>query len=319
MVSQLLAFSRKDPVKFVTLRLDRLVFALLDVLRRLLGEDIAVEWFTTSGVPYIRANATQLEQVVVNLCVNARDAMPQGGKIRISVTTESYSTLPGNPLCDPTHPPEPYAVLTIQDTGEGMSPEVRARIFEPFFTTKSVGKGTGLGLATVYAILERHGGFIDVTSEPAQGTTFHLYFPTVEGQENASGTFKATRSVEGNERLVLVAEDDPQIRALTTKFLVRAGFRVVTATDGAEADVLITQHVNELSLVILDAIMPHLRGSDVYTKMRSRGLQIPCLFMTGYDFHSLDPIVELSHALVLQKPFNIRQLFDRIAQLLDDP
>ena len=316
LVRQLLAFSRKDSVEFVTLRLDRVIFALLGMLRRLLGEDIEVDWLTASGLPYIRANAPQLEQIVVNLCVNARDAMPRGGRLQLKVSSEPLP--PALASIHATSGEDRFAVLSVEDDGEGMSPEVRDRIFEPFFTTKGVGKGTGLGLATVYAIMERHGGFIDVLSAPGQGTSFRLYFPAVEGQESGSGTFKASRTVEGRNRLVLVAEDDPQIRNLTARFLARAGFRVVTAMDGAEADALISKNAEELSLVILDAIMPHLRGPDVYLRMRARGSMVPCLIVTGYDFQSLDPIPELVRAMVLQKPFDGQQLFDRLAQLLED-
>jgi CheY-like chemotaxis protein len=282
----------------------------------LLGEDIEVDWLTASGLPYIRANAPQLEQIVVNLCVNARDAMPRGGRLQLKVSSEPLP--PALASIHATSGEDRFAVLSVEDDGEGMSPEVRDRIFEPFFTTKGVGKGTGLGLATVYAIMERHGGFIDVLSAPGQGTSFRLYFPAVEGQESGSGTFKASRTVEGRNRLVLVAEDDPQIRNLTARFLARAGFRVVTAMDGAEADALISKNAEELSLVILDAIMPHLRGPDVYLRMRARGSMVPCLIVTGYDFQSLDPIPELVRAMVLQKPFDGQQLFDRLAQLLED-
>jgi PAS domain S-box-containing protein len=316
LVRQLLAFSRKDPVEFVPLRLDRVIFALLGMLRRLLGEDIEIEWMAGKGSPHVRANAPQLEQVVVNLCVNARDAMPSGGRLRISIDNKPLAMSLG--LKGSDQAVEHYAVLAIQDNGEGMSAEVRQRIFEPFFTTKGSGKGTGLGLATVYAIMERHGGFIDVTSEPGAGTSFFLYFPLVEGKETPSGTFEVSRSVEGNNRLVLVAEDDPQIRNLTARFLARTGFRVVTAMDGAEADVLVERNSSELSLVILDAIMPHLSGSQVYRRMRARGSKIPCLIVTGYDFQSLDPIPDPEHTLVLQKPFDGRQLFDKLAQLLGE-
>jgi PAS domain S-box-containing protein len=320
LVGQLLAFSRKDSVEFVTLRLDRVIFALLGMLRRLLGEDIDIQWNSGPGVPHIRANAPQLEQVIVNLCVNARDAMPKGGRIRISVTTKRkheitptlLASIPSESLS------ESYAVLTVQDEGEGMPNEVRERIFEPFFTTKGVGKGTGLGLATVYAIMKRHGGFIDVTSELARGTEFQLFFPGVEAEDAPSGTFKIHRAVEGRNRLLLVAEDDPQVRNLTARFLARAGFRVVTAIDGLDAENLIAKHEHELSGVVLDAIMPRLRGPDVYLRMRERGCRLPCLIVTGYDFQSLDPLPELENALVLQKPFDGPKLFDKIALLLGD-
>ncbi|HEY5959660.1 MAG TPA: PAS domain S-box protein [Polyangiaceae bacterium] len=320
LVGQLLAFSRKDSVEFVTLRLDRVIFALLGMLRRLLGEDIDIQWVAGPGVPHIRANAPQLEQVIVNLCVNARDAMARGGRIRLSVTARCRSEVAQTLLASlpPEALTETYAVLTVQDEGEGMPSEVRERIFEPFFTTKGIGKGTGLGLATVYAIMKRHGGFIDVTTEVARGTEFQLYFPGVEAEEAPSGAFKTHRTVEGRDRLILVAEDDPQVRNLTARFLARAGFRVVTAIDGLDAENLIAKHEKDLSGVVLDAIMPRLRGPDVYIRMRQRGCRLPCLIVTGYDFQSLDPIPELENALVLQKPFDGPKLFDKIAQLLGE-
>jgi two-component system, cell cycle sensor histidine kinase and response regulator CckA len=320
LVGQLLAFSRKDSVEFVTLRLDRVIFALLGMLRRLLGEDIEVLWEAGPAVPHIRGNSAQIEQVVVNLCVNARDAMPRGGRLKLSVEGKHQDELGaavGAPR-DSRRVVERYAVLTVHDEGDGMPEEVRQRIFEPFFTTKGVGKGTGLGLATVYAITERHGGFIDVSSELGRGTGFRLYFPAIVAEEAPSGTFKVSRTVTGRDRLVLVAEDDPQVRNLTARFLVRSGFRVITATDGLEAEAVISKHEAELSAVVLDAIMPHLRGPDVYLRMRERGCMVPCLIVTGYDFQSLDPIPELRRALVLQKPFDGPKLFDKIAQLLGE-
>lgn len=320
LVAQLLAFSRKDSVEFMTLRPDRVIFAMLDMLRRLLGEDIQIEWVAGPAVPHIRANVPQLEQVVVNLCVNARDAMPRGGRLKLALNGTSFESLAGTVgvNLEPSRVVANYAVLTVQDEGEGMPDEVRQRIFEPFFTTKGVGKGTGLGLATVYAIMERHGGFIDVSSELGRGTAFHLYFPGVEPQDAPSGAFKASRTIEGRDRLILVAEDDPQVRNLTARFLTRVGFRVVTAMDGLEAEALVRRHELELSAVVLDAIMPHLRGPDVYLRLRQRGCRLPCLIVTGYDFQSLDPLPELDNALVLQKPFDGTKLFDRLAQLLGE-
>lgn len=320
LVGQLLAFSRKDSVEFVTLKLDRVIYALLGMLRRLLGEDIEVQWQAGPAIPHIRANAPQLEQVIVNLCVNARDAMPRGGLLKLSVAAKRHSgtkATDGAPA-NLSGVEEQYVVLTVEDGGEGMPAEVRERIFEPFFTTKGVGKGTGLGLATVYAIMERHGGFIEVSSELGRGTAFHLHFPGVEAQDAPSGAFRVTRTIEGKDRLLLVAEDDPQVRNLTARFLSRVGFRVMTARDGREAESLIREHEAALSGVVLDAIMPHLRGPDVYLRMRERGCTLPCLIVTGYDFQSLDPIPELQCALVLQKPFDGPKLYDRIAQLLDD-
>ena len=321
LVGQLLAFSRKDPVDFVFLHLDRVIFGMLEMLRRLLGEDIQVEWHAAPKVPHIRANAPQLEQIVINLCVNARDAMPRGGRLRLSVGAEPQSVRRpalGDKNRETTGSTAEYAVLTVEDEGEGMHDEVRQRIFEPFFTTKGVGKGTGLGLATVYAIVERHGGFIDVSSELGKGTVFRLFFPTIEPIDAPSDTFKIPKVMQGKDRLVLVAEDDPQVRNLTARFLTRVGFRVLTATDGLEAETLIRARESELSVVILDAIMPHLRGPDVYLRLRDRGCMLPCLIVTGYDFQSLDPIPQLKHALVLQKPFDGPKLFDRLARLLGE-
>jgi len=321
LVAQLLAFSRKDSIEFVTLRPNRVIFAMLDMLRRLLGEDITIHWETKPTVPHIRANVPQLEQVVVNLCVNARDAMPRGGRLRLSMSAKSHASIEAasiGTVVDRLRNAETYAVLTIEDDGDGMPDDVRQRIFEPFFTTKGVGKGTGLGLATVYAIMERHGGFIDVASVLGRGTAFHLYFPGVEPAETPSDTYNVSRSIEGKNRLILVAEDDPQVRNLTARFLTRVGFRVVTAIDGLDAEALIRKNEAALSAVVLDAIMPHLRGPDVYLRMRQRGCVLPCLIVTGYDFQSLDPLPELENALVLQKPFDGPRLFDKLAQLLDE-
>jgi nitrogen-specific signal transduction histidine kinase len=317
LVLQLLAFSREEPVEVVPVRIDRIVFALLGMLQRLLGEDIAIEWSSGASPLYVVANATQLEQVVVNLCINARDAMPSGGRLRISVDREWTTRPPRSPGGQSTRS-VPFAVLTIEDDGQGMTPEVKKRIFEPFFTTKAIGQGTGLGLSTVHAIVAHHGGFVEVDSAPGDGSRFRVHLPTVEAHETTSGTFPARPAIEGGGRLVLIAEDDRQIRNLTERFLKRSGFSVVTATNGREAEAMIVQYGSALSLVILDALMPHVRGPEICRRMRTDGNRIPCLIMTGCDRFMMDPIGDLENIAYLQKPFDGRQLFDRLSSLLDE-
>ena len=317
LVRQLLAFSRKESIDFSVLQLNEVISNLLEMIERLLGEHIVVDWRPSPEPLWVRANPTQLEQVIVNLCVNARDAMPRGGRLGISVQRQ-------------THPiaalqqrgrvaTRPYVVLTVEDNGEGMAPDVRRRIFEPFFTTKDVTKGTGLGLATVYAIIERHGGFADVTSELGCGTVFRLYYPEVDAPHRELLRGDRHVHIEGRQRKVLVAEDDPQIRNVVSRYLHRAGFQVMTASDGVEADQMCEKHAADLALVVLDAIMPNRTGHDVFLAMRARGQQTPVLFVTGYDFRSLDPLPGDARCLVLAKPFDGPALYDGVAQLLEVP
>jgi PAS domain S-box-containing protein len=315
LVRQLLAFSRKESVEFSVLQLNHVIENLLEMIERLLGEQIVVDWKPSPEPLYVRANPTQLEQVIVNLCVNARDAMPRGGRLRISIQRQTH------PIAALQHEvePRPYVVLTVEDNGEGMTFDVRRRIFEPFFTTKDISKGTGLGLATVYAIIERHGGFVDVTSEVGRGTVFRLYYPEVDALHHAPVRGGRRTHIEGYQRKVLVAEDDPQIRNVVTRYLHRAGFLVMTASDGVEADQICAQYAGDLALVVLDAIMPHRTGHDVFLAMRARGQMTPVLFVTGYGFESLDPLPEDERCLILPKPFDGPALYDSVARLLEGP
>jgi PAS domain S-box-containing protein len=325
LVRQLLTFSRKGSVDFSELRLDLVVGNLSVMLQRLLGSHVELLWRCNTGPAYINGNTAQIEQLVTNLCINARDAMNRGGSIRVSLDRAESSELPpransaeaegvDGPSSDSAGD---YLKLTVQDEGEGMTLEVQRRLFEPFFTTKQPGKGTGLGLATVYAVVQGHGGLIDFSSSLGIGTTFRVYFPRLDRRSKARDVRGAARTVDGKKRLALVAEDERGVALLTANYLEHAGFRVITAADGHEAERLILEHGEELCLAVLDAVMPGQDGRGLYQVLRGRGLSTLVVFVSGYDYESLSFTQDERGVAVLKKPFSSEDLLGQVALLLD--
>lgn len=316
LIRQLLAFSRKGTVDFTEVRLDGLLTALLGMLTRLLGEQIELEWANEAGVVYVRGNAPQLEQLVTNLCINARDAMPNGGKLELRLAHPERSELVGlGRELDPEH----SVVLSVRDNGTGMNQEVRERMFEPFFTTKEPGRGTGLGLATVHAIAQSHQGSIDVTTELDQGSTFRIYLPTIQAVEPARVAPVKRRTVGGKGRVVLVAEDEPGVRRFTSSYLEQAGFRVLCAPDGLEAERLLAEHCESVALLVLDAVMPRKGGQAVHEGYCELvGRDFPTVFVTGYDYESLALAQRRANVVILQKPFSGVELLAHVAIVLGE-
>jgi two-component system cell cycle sensor histidine kinase/response regulator CckA len=323
LVRQLLAFSRKGGVDFSELRLDQVVGNLSVMLQRLLGGKVDLIWQCNTGPAYVNGNAAQLEQLVTNLCINARDAMSHGGRVRVTLDEADAAELPPQ-----TRTGEPeggtvsdgdveYLKLTVQDEGEGMTLEVQRRLFEPFFTTKQPGKGTGLGLATVYAVVQGHGGLIDFHSSLGVGTTFRVYLPRSKPPSRAGAARGQSSPVDGQHRLVLVAEDERGVALLTANYLEHAGFRVITAADGHEAERLIQEHGDELCLAVLDAVMPGPDGLDLYQALRRGGLSTPVVFVSGYDYESLGFAQDQHGVAVLKKPFSSDELLVLVARVLD--
>jgi two-component system cell cycle sensor histidine kinase/response regulator CckA len=314
---QLLAFSRQQVLSPQLLDLNQVVLEVSHLLRRLIGEDIELVTVPRLPLGRVKADPTQLEQVLMNLAVNARDAMPQGGRLTIEV---SNTQVEDNLLSETVKVrPGPYILLTVSDTGCGMDAETRARAFDPFFTTKEKGKGTGLGLATVYGIVKQSGGYIWVYSEAGQGTTFKIYLPQVDAVPEPARPPEALSTPRHGTETVLLVEDNPSVRQLTTKLLKAKGYRVLEANNGNEALHLAEQHSGMVDLLLTDLVMPHLNGRELAKQLTSRHPEIRVLFMSGYsgappgDATSLDP-----YTAFIQKPFNADQLARRVREVLDN-
>jgi len=312
---QLLAFSRKQTLQPVVLDLNELVKNLDKMLRRLIGEDIDLRLALAENLPTVEVDPGQMEQVILNLAVNARDAMPTGGRLLIETASvhldEAYAAR------HPDVTPGDYVQLSITDTGCGMDEETLSKIFEPFFTTKEAGKGTGLGLATVYGIVKQSGGHIWVYSEPGKGTTFKIYLPRAEkdckDEEECQALLERAR---GGER-VLVVEDEPALRALAKAVLERYGYRVEVVGSGEEALRLVEEGGFRPDLVVTDVVLPGMSGARLADQLKERMPGVRLLFMSGYTDDSVvrHGILE-GHVPFLQKPFSVRDLLEKVRDVL---
>jgi two-component system cell cycle sensor histidine kinase/response regulator CckA len=312
---QLLAFSRQQVVAPRTLDLNATVANVEKMLRRLIGEDIAFSTTLQRGAGSILADAGQVEQVIVNLVVNARDAMPDGGELIIETGSRLLSA--ADLSAHPTVPPGPFVVLRVCDTGCGMDEATRARIFEPFFTTKAVGRGTGLGLATVYGIVEQSGGFITVESAPGAGATFCIYMPRVSTPAEDALAAVDPERLFGSET-ILVAEDEDSLRALIGRILGRHGYRVLSAANGRAALELAAAEPGRIDLVLTDAVMPLLGGPELVRQLSPLRPAMRVLYMTGYsDSDVLRRGLLDASAELMQKPFSTVQLLRAVRDALD--
>jgi CheY-like chemotaxis protein len=316
---QLLAFSRKQMLAPKVLDLNAVVTENLKLLTRLIGEDIDLVMIPGTELGAVRADPSQIEQVIMNLAVNARDAMPQGGKLTLETANvsldESYARLHA-----PAEPGE-YVMLAISDTGVGMDGETQSHIFEPFFTTKGV-KGTGLGLSTVYGIVKQSGGYIWVYSEPRQGTSFKVYLPRV----TAAGEFVAPQpsvtiaEVSPGHETILLVEDETNVRQLTRHYLQGQGYTVLEAADPAAAIQISNSHAGPIHLLFTDVVMPGMNGRQLAHAISSARAETRVLYMSGYTENvighngTLDVNVNL-----LQKPFMLPALQAKVREVLDTP
>jgi PAS domain S-box-containing protein len=313
---QLLAFSRKEVVAPRVLDINDSVVNLKGILDRLLGENIEFRINLTPGSLPIRIDAGQLEQILLNLVINARDAMPNGGLLTLGTSNlhldETFLSSHGG------REPGDYVLLALADTGHGMNPEVLSHIFEPFYTTKSMGRGTGLGLATVFGAINQNRGLIQVQSEPGAGTIFRIYFPRSEAPREGGGRTSAA-PVQGRGETILVAEDDKRIRSMVEEYLRRLGYRVVACADGREAlDAELT--LAGLDLLLTDLIMPDMNGKDLADRMRKRRPRVKVLFTSGYtaDIIGRHGMLEAGVAF-LPKPYAPADLARRVRECLDGP
>ena len=313
---QLLGFSRRTVLNPEILDLNEVVTAVEKMLRRLLGEDILIATSLAPALRPVRVDRSQLEQILMNLAVNARDAMPGGG--RLSIETSSVVLDDSFVLSHPGGKSGPHVMLAMTDTGVGMTPEVIERIFEPFFTTKSVDQGTGLGLSMVHGIVEQSGGSIHVYSEPGHGSTFKIYLPAAERPAAAPSAAPVQPAVTRGSETILLVEDEPAVRALAVRILEARGYRVLTAADGQEALTVAGAHAGMIDLVLSDVIMPNVGGPELARHLKVLFPQLKVVFMSGYTD---DAVVR--HGLLdaqvsfIQKPYTPAGLAQKIRQVLD--
>jgi PAS domain S-box-containing protein len=312
---QLLAFSRKQTLQPEILSLNEIVRNIEKMLRRLIGEDIALVLSLSEGLPRVKVDPGQIEQVIVNLAVNARDAMPLGGKLLIETSqTELDEAYAAN---HPSVAPGKYVMLAVTDRGCGMDKHVLAQIFDPFFTTKEKGKGTGLGLATVYGIIKQSGGNIWAYSEPGQGTTFKIYLPVTGEKAEALAKEAAQEEPAGGSDRILVVEDEVSLRKLLEGFLSRSGYQVTSVANGGEALLLVEEKGLEFDLVITDVVMPGMSGSVLSERLRRKQPGLKVLFMSGYTDDAIAHHGVLDQGTpFIQKPFALHDFANKIREVL---
>jgi len=315
LTSRLLSFSRKQVVNLRMTDVYGLILSMQKFLERVIGEDVRLQTSVPRDPLYVSIDAGQIEQVLLNLVANARDAMPKGGTVRIEAAAQDVE----HGFMDVNGPTKPgrYVVISVSDNGNGMDDKTRQRIFEPFYTTKEPGKGTGLGLSIVYGIVKLHHGFINVYSEPGLGTTFRLYLP-LKGDKPAHPEEEPVLPARGGTETILVAEDEQSLRHLLEAILTGYGYRVLLAADGGEAIAKVRQDGARIDLVLMDVIMPGVNGKEAFEAIRGTCPQLPVLFMSGYTKDIIDSrgLVDAG-ADLLMKPLQPQELLRKVREILD--
>jgi two-component system, cell cycle sensor histidine kinase and response regulator CckA len=315
MTHQLLAFSRRQVLEQSDVNLNVVVENLLSFLGKLLEDHIEIDFVPGSDLKTVHVDYAQIEQVLMNLCVNAHDAMPNGGKLTIC----TFNVERRQELEDGEGQDYPYICLSVEDTGTGMSEDVRSHIFEPFFTTKEIGKGTGLGLSMVHGIVGQHNGYIDVESVLGKGTKFSIYLPTTENppQQSLVTPEDDYRSpVQGGSETILVVEDDPDLRCLMEEALGEYGYKVMSAADGSEGLKLFKEYP-AITLVVSDLVTPKMRGKDLYDKIHEISADTKFLFVSGYQANQISQNFVLDKGFeFLQKPFDLDDLAGKVREIL---
>jgi two-component system, cell cycle sensor histidine kinase and response regulator CckA len=317
---QLLAFSRKQMLQPVLLDVNQLVQQLTDLLRRTVGENILVHFEPHPDLPPIQADPVMIEQVLLNLAVNSRDAMPKGGRLDIRTQLAQIDETLAN--SQPEASPGRYVQIVVSDTGTGIDPEHLAHIFEPFFTTKEVGKGTGLGLATVYGIVKQHHGWITVASEPGQGTRFQIHLPAAVGSPGpAPAPAAPAPPTRGGPETILVVEDEPALRTLVRHILEFSGYTVLEAATGRAALSIWREHRARIDLLLTDMIMPDgINGRELALQLQADRPALRVLYTSGYGTDIVGVNFVLQEGVnFLQKPFNPRVLAEAVRSCLDHP
>ncbi|HUL00040.1 MAG TPA: PAS domain S-box protein [Nitrospirota bacterium] len=316
LTNQLLAFARKQTIAPRVLDLNEMVEEMLKMLRRLIGENIAVIWVPGPGLWHVKIDPTQVDQILANLLVNARDAIDDKGKVTIEtrnvVLDKTYCAghrgfRSGN-----------FAMLTVSDDGCGMDQETTMHVFEPFFTTKEVGLGTGLGLATVYGIVKQNDGFINVYSEPGKGTTFKIYLPRVESSASSVPAEKPLNLAQGGTETILLVEDEPMILGLSKALLEELGYRVLPTKSPSEAIRLAKEHADKVHLLITDVVMPEMNGRDLAKRLQALFPGLKCLFMSGYTANAIAHQGVLDEGIhFMQKPFTLNDLAAKVNEAME--
>jgi signal transduction histidine kinase/ActR/RegA family two-component response regulator len=317
LIRQMLAFSRKQVMQLKALDLDGALANTSDMLRGLLGERVILRLEMAPSLPPVMADPEMLHQMVVNLVVNARDAMNSGGQLTIRATEAIFSA--GNIPAQSERKAGQFVRLSVTDTGSGMDTQIIQHLFEPFFTTKEVGKGTGLGLATVHGMISQHQGWIEVQSKVGQGTTFDLYFPVTDQAPEKPEKQEAPLEVRGGKETVLVVEDEMVLRELLREILTSHGYRVLEAANGLEAQAVWEENRQEVDLLLTDIAMPHgLSGRDLADQLRKDNPQLPVIFSSGYSQEMIARSEDARlGAIYLSKPYNPVQLAQCVRHALD--
>lgn len=315
LTKQLLAFARRQILEPRTIDLNQVAVETLSLLENVIGSNVEIRASLAPDLAVIRADPVQIEQVLMNLCINARDAMPDGG----SLVVETCNATLDRDFCaiQPQARPGDYTMLSVADTGTGMDRATLDRIFEPFFTTKELGKGTGLGLATVYGIVSQHGGFMQVESELGGGSTFRAYFPVSTEAPKAEAA-RDTGPMQRGSETILVAEDHEALRQVAHETLAGLGYQVILAVDGEEAVHKFAANSGRIDLALLDVMLPKLSGTEVFARIREENPELPVILSTGYspDISQLDRVRQ-SSLPILQKPYSPSELARRVREALD--
>jgi two-component system cell cycle sensor histidine kinase/response regulator CckA len=315
LTNQLLAYSRNQLLEPTVLQFNAVLEDMDNILRRVLGEDVALDLLPDPHLGWSRVDRGQLQQIVLNLAGNARDAMPQGG--RLTIETKNVTLNPGAAKPQEFLAPGEYVAIVVRDSGHGMDAETRARIFEPFFTTKETGKGTGLGLATVYGIVKQSGGYIWVESEPGHGSTFHTLLPRVPEPSNPKVQQEVFDFRSGGETILLV-EDDPALRKMAAEVLRDTGYKVLTAPSGADALHVAAEHKGPLDVLPTDVVMPGMTGRELAGQIAARYPRIQILYMSGYTDDAIGRHGLHGETLrLLQKPFTHDALVRHVREALE--
>jgi PAS domain S-box-containing protein len=312
---RLLAFSRRQVLELRACDINEVIEGLARILRRIIGEDVSLDLDLAPDLGQVRADGSQIEQVLVNLAVNARDAMPFGG----TLTLRTANVTLAEPL-NASHLPAPagdYVLISVRDTGEGMSPQVLAHLFEPFYTTKEVGKGTGLGLAMIYGIIKQLGGGVDVASAAGEGSRFDLYLPRYSAAQDASEVAAPLVALPRGHETVLLVEDQSLVSGLAARFLEQLGYRVLAVSSASEAIAKLRESAETVHLVLSDVIMPEMSGPEMVQYLRQQGLAPQVLYMSGYAQDTIEARGQRLDAPLMAKPFTLEELALAVRQALD--
>ncbi len=315
LVRQLLAFSRRQTLRPQVLQLNDVLSELQNLLRRLVGEKIELDLRHGRDLWFVKADLNQFEQVIVNLVVNARDAMPEGG--RISLATRNATAAECANIDEPGFTPADYVVIEVADTGHGIPADVKAKIFEPFFTTKEVGKGTGLGLSMVYGIVKQTGGYIACESEPGKGATFRIYLPrhTPDAEEEPVKQVEAPKKAADatGQGTILLVEDEEAVRAFGARALASRGYTVLEASSGVHALEIVDEMDGKIDLIVSDVVMPEMDGPTMFGELRKRGVKCKVIFVSGYAEDAFSKnLPEGEDFGFLPKPFSLKQLVEAV-------